>query len=139
MTEAFILDQRLKNDGTVLRELQLCQLILVDNANFPWIILIPKRNQVKEIIDLSLSDRDLLMKEISYVCEVMKDLFNPDKLNVALLGNIVEQLHVHIVARFKIDKAWPNAVFGQDKIAYDPVEYKNLIEKIQKKLVIIPL
>lgn len=132
MTEDFIIDQRLSNDGTIIGELSLTKIILVNNALFPWIILVPQRRNVKEIIDLCPEDRELLMKEICFISELMQDLFKPDKLNVAALGNIVEQLHIHIVARFKEDKAWPAPVFGTDKLNYNLDEYHGLIKKIQK-------
>ena len=134
MSENFILDSRLENDGAIIVELNLCKLILVNNSLFPWIILVPKRNMLKEIIDLNEEDRPLLMEEINYISKVMKDLFNPDKLNVASLGNIVEQLHVHIIVRFKNDQAWPAPVFGKGKLNYDAKEYEEIIDKIQHKL-----
>jgi diadenosine tetraphosphate (Ap4A) HIT family hydrolase len=134
MTIEFKLDERLKNDGQVIADLTLCCVILVDNANFPWIILIPKQNNLKEIIDLNQNDQIILMKEISYISKLVKELFHPDKLNIAALGNIVEQLHVHIIARFKNDISWPNPVFGKDKKNYNSNEYLAIINKLKEKI-----
>ena len=134
MNKDFILDARLKNDGDTIAELSLCKLIFVNNSHFPWAILVPKKNGLKEIIDLSNEEQILLTKEIAYISEIMKELFKPDKLNIAALGNIVEQLHIHIVARFKKDIAWPNPVFGKDKTPYINNEYQAIINKINEKL-----
>ena len=134
MTKLFVLDQRLQNDGEIIGELPLSKIILVNNKLFPWVILIPKRSNAKEIIDLNLEDRILLMKEISFVAQIMQDLFKPDKLNIAALGNIVEQLHVHVITRYKNDKAWPNPVFGGDKEEYSIEEYQKIIKNIRGKL-----
>ena len=134
MSIEFKLDERLKNDGQVIADLNLCCVMLVDNANFPWIILVPKQNNLKEIIDLNQNDQMILMKEISYISRLVKELFQPDKLNIAALGNIVEQLHVHIIARFKNDIAWPNPVFGKGKISYCKDKYTAIISKLKEKI-----
>jgi len=137
MNQEFKLDIRLKNDGEVIAELDLCKLILVNNANFPWVILVPKYNNLKEIIDLTKENQILLMNEISYISTIMKELFQPDKLNVAALGNIVSQLHVHIIARFKNDAAWPDPVFGKSKESHNKEKYLAIIKKIQEKINLI--
>lgn len=134
MSIDFKLDERLKNDGQVIADLTLCSVIFVDNANFPWIILVPKQNNLKEVIDLNQNDQMILMKEISYISKLVKELFQPDKLNIAALGNIVEQLHVHIIARFKNDIAWPNPVFGKEKTSYSNDEYMAIINKLKEKI-----
>jgi diadenosine tetraphosphate (Ap4A) HIT family hydrolase len=134
MNQEFKLDIRLKNDGEVIAELDLCKLILVNNANFPWVILVPKYNNLKEIIDLTKENQILLMNEISYISTIMKELFQPDKLNVAALGNIVKQLHIHIIARFENDASWPDPVFGKEKKTYSSNKYTAIINKIRKKL-----
>lgn len=134
MSIDFKLDERLKNDGQIIADLTLCSVIFVDNAKFPWIILVPKQNNLKEIIDLNQNDQMILMKEISYISKLVKELFQPDKLNIAALGNIVEQLHVHIIARFKSDVEWPNPVFGKEKISYSINEYMAIINKLKEKI-----
>ncbi len=134
MSINFKLDERLKNDGQVIADLTLCSVIFVDNANYPWIILVPKQNNLKEVIDLNQNDQMILMKEISYISKLVKELFQPDKLNIAALGNIVEQLHVHIIARFKSDVEWPNPVFGKEKISYSINEYMAIINKLKERI-----
>lgn len=106
------LDSRLEFDSTFLLDLELCQVRLHHNAAFPWILLIPQRELLVEVIDLTPADQQTLMKEISLSSHVMRDLFRPTKLNVANLGNIVSQLHIHIVARYDKDKAWPGPIWN---------------------------
>ena len=134
MSDQFKLDQRLKNDGVVIGELGLCQLIFIDNCLFPWVILVPKISGMKDIIDLDSKGRILLAEEVNIVSEKMKEIFKPDKLNVASLGNIVSQLHVHIVARYENDEAWPNPVFGFKKKAYSLEKREEIISLLKKSL-----
>ena len=134
MQEEFHLNQQLKNDSYEVLDLSLSKLLLVNNSSFPWVMLVPKKNNLKEIIDLSEEDRMILMKEISLVSQAMKKIFHPDKLNIAALGNIVEQLHIHIIARYKNDTAWPDPVFGCVKVEYSLQEYKDIINKFQEFL-----
>ena len=94
-----------------ITDLKLCSIRLHDNSKFPWLILIPKRNKVTDISDLKLKDQILLMKEIVYVSKIMKKLFKTSKLNVEKIGNIVPQLHIHIIARNKKDSSWPLSVW----------------------------
>lgn len=134
MNNKFQLDQGLQDDGQIVTDLKLCQVILVNNRNFPWIILVPKIADAIEITDLSKEDAALLMEEIYLVSDIVKSLFDADKLNIASLGNIVSQLHVHIIARYEEDIAWPEPVFGKDKQDYEQDEYKLLTEALKKKL-----
>jgi diadenosine tetraphosphate (Ap4A) HIT family hydrolase len=106
------IDPRLESSSSHVIDLNLCQVRLNNNAAFPWMLLIPQRESVTEIIDLNSSDQHQLIEEISLVSQIMKDLFQPTKLNVASLGNIVPQLHVHIIARFETDQAWPHPVWN---------------------------
>ncbi|MBY0502117.1 MAG: HIT domain-containing protein [Alphaproteobacteria bacterium] len=106
------LDSRLECDSTFLLTLELSQIRLHHNAAFPWILLIPQRELAVEVIDLTQADQQTLMKEIALSSHVMRDLFHPTKLNVANLGNIVSQLHIHIVARYDKDKAWPGPIWN---------------------------
>ncbi|MES2905544.1 MAG: HIT domain-containing protein [Pseudomonadota bacterium] len=126
--ENFILDPRLAADTIFVGNLQLCRVLLCNDARFPWIILVPQRARISEIIDLNENDQQVLMQEIAQVSEAMRVLLKPDKLNVASLGNIVPQLHVHVIARFKEDAAWPNPVWGCG-------EAQNYHEDIQSRLV----
>ena len=134
MTNIFHLDQRLSDDACESLDLSLSKLLLVNNSLFPWVILVPKQNNLKELIDLSEKDRIILMDEISLISEAMKKIFSPDKLNVAALGNIVEQLHIHIIARYKNDPAWPNPTFGFAKQKYSQERQKEIINQLQELL-----
>jgi diadenosine tetraphosphate (Ap4A) HIT family hydrolase len=124
-------DSRLEFDSTFLLNLELCQVRLHHNAAFPWILLIPQRELVVEIIDLTPTDQQTLMKEISLSSHVMRNLFRPTKLNVANLGNIVSQLHIHIIARYDKDKAWPGPIWncGVEE-SYDDVKKATRVENL---------
>ena len=129
--EKFEIDQRLQNDSTLVVTLNLCQVRLHHNSAFPWVMFIPMQNDVKEIIDLSEADQRLLMQEITLASKVMQKLYNPTKLNIANLGNLVPQLHIHIIARYDNDAAWPNPVWNSGVTAnYQPHELNKQIEII---------
>jgi diadenosine tetraphosphate (Ap4A) HIT family hydrolase len=108
----FTLDNRLEADTFLVGDLTLCRVLLIKDARFPWVILVPRRMNIRDIIDLDLRDRAMLYREMEAVSEVMKRLYVPTKLNIAALGNMVSQLHVHIIARFEHDAAWPKPVWG---------------------------
>ena len=107
-----ILHKQLEKDCIVLGKLDLCAVLLMPDANYPWLILVPQRKNISEIYQLSEGDQQLLIRESSHVSRVLVELFQPDKINVAALGNMVPQLHVHHVARYKTDAAWPAPVWG---------------------------
>lgn len=116
----FQLDSRLETESTFVIDLMLCQVRLSHNAAFPWILLIPKESAVVEIIDLSSTNQQVLMQEIFLASQIMRALFQPTKLNIASLGNIVPQLHVHVIARYITDKAWPAPIWNSGiTAAYD--------------------
>jgi diadenosine tetraphosphate (Ap4A) HIT family hydrolase len=102
----------LARDTVEVARLPLCRLLLMNDRRFPWLILVPEREDAREIHELPPADRAALVEEIARVGEAMERLFQPDKLNVGALGNIVPQLHVHVVARFAADPAWPGPVWG---------------------------
>lgn len=108
----FALDPRLSADTVHLGDLALSRVLLMDDARFPWLVLVPRREEVSEITDLAEPDSAALWQEIRLACGVMQSLAKPDKINVAALGNIVSQLHVHVVGRFRSDPAWPGPVWG---------------------------
>lgn len=114
------LDHRLDSESTHVIDLPLCQVRLSHNAAFPWILLIPKKDGLVELIDLNSEDQQRLMQEIAVASQVMRQLFHPTKLNVANLGNIVPQLHIHVIARYATDMAWPGPVWGERSETYDP-------------------
>jgi diadenosine tetraphosphate (Ap4A) HIT family hydrolase len=108
----FRLDSRLAADTLPIGDLPLCSALLLDDARFPWFVLVPRRAGVTEVTDLSDEDAMTLMGEIRVATRVMLELAKPDKVNVAALGNVVAQLHVHVVGRFRSDPAWPGPVWG---------------------------
>lgn len=128
----FELHQKLANDSLFIADLQLCRILLMNNKLFPWLILVPRINNAKEIIDLSANNRHLLMDEISHISELMQNLFKPDKLNIAALGNQVPQLHIHIIARFVNDACWANPVWGGKSEPYD--DTIKIIQRIKAAL-----
>lgn len=107
-----IIDKRIQNDSEYLKDFNLCQLRLYKDGDLDWFILVPRVERVKDWCDLSAESQIQLTKEINHVCELLKKYARPDKINVASLGNMVPQMHVHIIARYKNDRAWPNAVWG---------------------------
>ncbi len=110
LMNTFQLDPRIEMDSSFITNLELCQVRLHNNAAFPWIMLIPN-TKVIEIVDLSEEDQQKLMKEICQASTVMRRLYKPTKLNIASIGNAVSQIHVHVVARYDTDKAWPRPVW----------------------------
>lgn len=109
------LDERLAEDSYPVSELPLCQLRLMDDTRYPWLLLIPRRHGVSEVFDLDEADQQQLWRETSRIGQALKEFLGGDKLNVASLGNVVPQLHVHLVIRRQSDEAWPGPVWGQGK------------------------
>ena len=127
----FALDSILERDSIFIKNIGLCQLRLMNNSDFPWIILIPNVNNIIEITDLSEDQYSRLNAEILQAAKVMKDLFTPHKLNIANIGNIVSQLHVHVIARYKHDKLFPKPVWGNAYNQYAQDEAIELVNKLK--------
>ena len=108
----FLLDPRLAEDSLVVAALPLSAVRLMRDANYPWLLLVPRRPGLAEIVDLSAAERTQLMAEIALASEALRETAPCDKLNVAALGNMVRQLHVHVIARRTDDPAWPRPVWG---------------------------
>jgi diadenosine tetraphosphate (Ap4A) HIT family hydrolase len=108
----FILDPRLAHDSIPVAELPLSAVRLMRDGNYPWLVLIPRRPDLAELIDLSRADQTQLMVEIGRASEALKATVPCEKLNVAALGIVVRQLHVHVIARNSGDPAWPRPVWG---------------------------
>jgi diadenosine tetraphosphate (Ap4A) HIT family hydrolase len=111
---SFKLSSILEQDSIFITKFELCQLRLMNNSDFPWVILVPEKKDIVEIMDLKANEFNKLNSEILQVAKIIKSVFNPDKLNIATLGNIVPQMHIHIVARFKNDKLFPKPVWGHE-------------------------
>ena len=131
---SFKLDRKFLKSSHHITDLKLCTIRLNDNSKFPWIILIPKRNKITDISDLNFKDQNLLMKEIVYASKVMKKLFKTSKLNVEKIGNIVPQLHIHIIARSKKDSSWPLSVWVVKGKNYSKIALKVMVDKVRKAL-----
>ena len=132
----FQLDERLAADTIELGDLTLCRVLLMNDAQYPWIILVPRREGVREIFELSDSDQQQLLRESSAVSQAMADHFKAEKMNVAALGNMVPQLHIHHIARFSSDAAWPKPVWGVHPAkAYDESELASQVEALKRILI----
>lgn len=130
----FTLDERLANDCIVLGKLNMCLLLLMNNSLVPWFILVPETTE-SEIIDLSHSEQEILLKEINLVSRFVRDNFDCKKLNTAAIGNIVSQLHIHIVGRNPADYCWPNVVWGtKEKQVYLDSQVNEITNLIKNKL-----
>jgi len=119
-------------DSYHITNLKLCSVRLIDNSKFPWIILVPNRKKVTDISELNLKDQILLMKEIVHCSKLMKKIFKTSKLNVEKIGNIVSQLHIHIIARSKNDSSWPLSVWVVEKKTYSKKKIMAILQKLKK-------
>jgi len=124
--------QQLANDCLLLGKFTLSHLLLMRDANYPWCILVPDREGITEIYQLSEADQQQLLRESSQLSLAMAAAFNPDKLNIAALGNVVPQLHIHHIARYKTDVAWPAPVWG--RVAVKPYTDDELAAVVQSLL-----
>ncbi|WP_133012253.1 HIT domain-containing protein [Marinomonas flavescens] len=126
----FELNSILERDSILVGNFPLSQLRLINDSQFPWLILVPRRSGVTEIHQLVESDRQLLMSESCLLAEALHDAFSADKLNIAAIGNKVTQLHVHHVVRFESDVCWPEPVWG--KVPALPYSQQALVDVLQK-------
>jgi len=110
---SFEIDSRLDKDSIKVGSFELCQLLLMNDRQYPWFVLVPKRENISEIYQLSNSDQQSLWNESRILSKLIMNIFNGDKLNTAAIGNIVNQLHLHHVVRYKSDPCWPNPIWGQ--------------------------
>lgn len=135
MSPAFELHPQLAADTYVVGNLPLCRVLLMNESRYPWLILVPQRADTTEIHQLVAADRTQLWEESDLVSRQLMQLFKADKLNIAALGNVVPQLHLHHIARFKTDAAWPAPVWGKFKPeAYAPDSATQLIQHMRQAL-----
>ena len=128
----FSLDSRLQQDALVVGDFPLCRLLLMNDANYPWFILVPRREAVSELFQLDIADQQSLWQEATRLAEILKDAFSADKMNVATLGNVVSQLHMHIIVRRREDAAWPAPVWGRHPArAYSEEEIAGIRERLR--------
>ncbi|TAN05503.1 MAG: HIT domain-containing protein [Rhodanobacteraceae bacterium] len=117
----FELDPRLAADTIQVADWDLCRVLLMNDAQFPWLVLVPRRRGLAELDDLDPGDRALLLQEIQRAMQTLRNAVAYDKFNVGALGNIVRQLHIHVIARRRTDAAWPGPVWGYGRaVAYAP-------------------
>ena len=125
-------NNRFLKDSHFISDLKLCSIRLIDNAKFPWIILIPKRKNITDISELNSKDQILLMNEIVHCSKLMKKIFKTKKLNVEKIGNIVPQLHIHIIARSTKDSTWPLSVWVTKGKPYSKESLKKIVDLLKK-------
>lgn len=131
----FSLDARLQQDTQVMGDFPLCRLLLMNDANYPWFILVPRRESVSELFQLVEDDQRQLWLETTRLAETLKDTFAADKMNVATLGNVVSQLHMHVIVRHQGDPAWPAPVWGKlPARPYQAVEVEELRQRLRSVL-----
>ncbi|MBD1552865.1 HIT domain-containing protein [Pseudomonas typographi] len=131
----FSLDPQLQADAHVLGDFPLCQLLLNNDCQYPWLILVPRRGAVSEIFELPESDQQQLWQEVTELGRVVQQAFAAHKVNIAALGNVVRQLHVHVIARFIEDPAWPAPVWAKlPAIPYGPGGVEALSERLRPLL-----
>ena len=119
-------------DSYFIKDLNLCSIRLINNSKFPWIILIPNRKNITDITELNQKDQVLLMKEIVFCSKLMKKIFKTKKLNVEKIGNIVPQLHIHIIARSLKDSSWPLSVWVVKGTPYTKALLDKTIAKVKE-------
>ena len=131
----FALDPRLQQDTLPIGDFPLCRLLLSNDSNYPWFILVPRRENISELFQLDDMDQQQLWKETTALAETLKDSFDADKLNVATLGNVVSQLHMHVIVRKRDDVAWPAPVWGKHPAQpYNDVQVKAIRERLRVAL-----
>ncbi len=129
------LHPQLQKDTVDIGDLPLSRVLIIKDAHYPWLLLVPRREDITEIIDLDEVAQAQLMTEIARVGRALKEVTKCDKLNVAALGNVVPQLHVHIIARRTTDAAWPRPVWGvMPPLAHDPEELQLFISALRRKI-----
>ncbi len=132
---SFAINPRLEGDSHFVADLPLCAVRLMKDANYPWLLLVPRQSDLVEIIDLDEADQARLIHEIALTSRILRDVTDCEKLNVGALGNQVSQLHVHVIARFRDDAAWPGPVWGAvPPLEYDPEKADALLDRLRTAL-----
>jgi diadenosine tetraphosphate (Ap4A) HIT family hydrolase len=135
----FSLHPQLAKDTVPLGDLPLSLVLLINDQTYPWLLLVPRRRNVSEITDLGSVERAHLMSEITQVADALKAETRCDKLNIAALGNVVPQLHVHIIARFRSDAVWPRPVWGQTPpTPYGEADRAEVVSRLRRRIWLQP-
>ncbi|MEE7625462.1 HIT domain-containing protein [Methylobacter sp. Wu8] len=131
----FQLHPRLEQDCIAIGRFELCRLLMMNDSRYPWFILVPERADLQEIYQLSKVERELLTEESSYLAENLAVLYKADKMNIAAIGNMVPQLHIHHIVRYRTDKAWPAPVWGKfDAVPYTESQIADNVTLIRDQL-----
>ncbi len=131
----FHLHPQLQKDCIYIGKLVLCRLLLMNDSQFPWFVLAPEIAGITEIYQLNKQQQRLLIEESSFLAERLSELYRPDKLNIAAIGNLVPQLHIHHVVRYRTDKAWPAPVWGKfPAVAYSEQEITDITRLVKNAL-----
>ncbi|WNW11295.1 HIT domain-containing protein [Pseudomonas sp. DTU_2021_1001937_2_SI_NGA_ILE_001] len=128
----FVLDSRLQQDTLPLGDFPLCRVLLSNDAQYPWFILVPRRPGISEVFELDVEDQAQLWRETTELARLLKVVFVADKLNVAALGNVVSQLHMHVIVRKTDDGAWPAPVWGKlPAQPYSPAQVAGIVDRLR--------
>lgn len=131
----FQLHPRLEQDCIEIGRLELSRLLLMNDRQYPWCLLVPERENILEIYELSQQDQQQLLTESSLLTSKMAEIYRADKMNIAAIGNMVPQLHVHHIVRYRTDKAWPAPVWGHSNaLPYDKNQIKDQVAKLREAL-----
>ena len=134
----WVLDQKLADDSIFVADWPLSQLRLINDSRFPWLVLVPRLSNIEEIFQLSDEDQQQLLQESSHLAKALSDLFKADKMNVAALGNVVRQLHVHHIVRYVGDCCYPSPVWGVgEAVSYTEQELRLCLEMLHDSLAVI--
>lgn len=129
----FTVDPELEKNSLLIADLELSRLYVKDDKENPWFVLVPRKINAVELVDLTHEEQCMLMEEVSMVSEFLKTYYQPKKINIGALGNIVRQLHIHVIARFENDRTWPQALWGSTpNDHFEPFELENIKSNFQE-------
>lgn len=129
----FKVDPALEQDSFLIADMELSKLYVKNDKDNPWFVLIPRKANASELVDLTHEEQCMLMEEVTTVSEFLKHYYRPTKINIGALGNIVRQLHIHIIARYENDQAWPQALWGTTpEVFFEQVELENIKSNFQE-------
>lgn len=132
---SFQLHPRLEQDCIAIGRFELCRLLMMNDSQYPWFILVPERADLQEIYQLSKAERELLTEESSYLAENLANLYQADKMNIAAIGNLVPQLHIHHIVRYQTDKAWPAPIWGKfATVPYTEQQIRDNLARVKDQL-----
>ncbi|MEI6269915.1 MAG: HIT domain-containing protein [Methylococcaceae bacterium] len=138
MTRLFQLHPRLIQDCITIGRFDLCQLLMMNDSQYPWFILVPEKADITEIYQLSKGDQHKLIQESSYLAVNLATLYSADKMNIAAIGNLVPQLHLHHVVRYQVDKAWPAPIWGKfAAVPYTAQQITDNVSRVKEQLKIL--